>query len=116
MYAHTGNVGFQTEVPGACVGEVSYVGTKGTRLDIQEMPNQAAPGSVLTAEQRLAIGNATGFTYDTPIGNSIYHSLQTRLNRRFRRNLSGTLLYTFAKSIDNSSTLGGAGNSVSHDF
>jgi hypothetical protein len=92
------------------------LGTKGTRLDIMEMPNQAPPGSILTAEQRTAIGNATGFTYDTPIGNSIYHSLQTRLNRRFRRNLSGTLLYTFAKSIDNSSTLGGAGNTVAQNF
>ena len=116
MYAQTWNVGFQSELPGALVGEISYLGTKGTRLDIQEMPNQAAPGSVLTAEQRLAIGNATGFTYDTPVGNSIYHALQTRLNRRFRRGLSANLQYTFAKSIDNSSTLGGAGNTVAQNF
>ena len=116
MYAQSWNVSFQSELPGALVGEISYLGTKGTRLDIQEIPNQAPPGSVLTAEQRLSIGNATNFIYDTPVGNSIYHALQTRLTRRFHRNLSLNAQYTFAKSIDNSSTLGGAGNTVAQNF
>ena len=79
------------------------------------MPNQAPP-MVLTSEQRLAIGNATGFIYDTPAGNSIYHALQTRLSRRFRHHFSTNIQYTFAKSIDNSSTLGGAGNAVAQNF
>lgn len=116
MYAQTWNAGIQWELPAALVGEINYLGTKGTRLDIQQMPNQAAPGSLLTAQDRLAIGNATGFIYDTPAGNSIYHALQTRLNRRFRRGVSFNLQYTFAKSIDNSSTLGGAGNAVAQNF
>ena len=63
-----------------------------------------------------SIGNATSFAYDTPVGNSIYHAGQVRLNRRFRRNMGGNLQYTFAKSIDNSSTLGGAGNSIAQNF
>ena len=100
MYAQTWNVGFQSELPGALVGEISYLGTKGTNLDIQEIPIQAPPGAVLTAEQRLLIGNATGFIYDTPDGNSIYHAMQTRLTRRFRRDLSFNLQYTFSKYID----------------
>ena len=65
---------------------------------------------------RQPIGNATNFTYETPDGNSIYHAAQARLTRRFRKGLSGNLLYIFAKSIDNSSTLGGAGNSVAQNF
>jgi hypothetical protein len=116
MYAQTWNASLQSNLPGSLVGELAYLGTKGTRLDVQEMPNQAPPGSPLTSEQRLAIGNATGFIYDTPIGNSIYHAFQARLNRRFRRGLSATLQYTFAKSIDDSSTLGGAGNAVAQNF
>jgi hypothetical protein len=116
MYAQSWNVGIQSDLPGALVGEISYLGTKGTRLDVQEMPNQAAPGSPLTAEQRLAIANAIGFIYDTPVGNSIYHAGQVRLNRRFRRGISFNLQYTYAKSIDNSSTLGGAGNTIAQNF
>ena len=116
MYAQSWNVSFQSDLPGALVGEISYLGTKGTRLDIQEIPNQAPPGAVLTAERRLPIRNATGFIYDTPVGNSIYHALQTRVTRRFHRNLSLNAQYTFAKSIDNSSTLGGTGNTVAQNF
>jgi hypothetical protein len=116
MYAQSWNVGIQTDLPGSLVGEISYLGTKGTRLDVQEMPNQAPPGSPLTSEQRMAIGNAVGFIYDTPVGNSIYHAAQARLNRRFRRGISFNLQYTFAKSIDNSSTLGGVGNTVAQNF
>lgn len=116
MYAQSWSVSVQSGLPGSLVGELAYLGTKGTRLDVQVAPNQAPPGSPLTSEQRLAIGNATGFTYDTPIGNSIYHALQARLNRRFRRGFSGTLQYTFSKSIDDSATLGGAGNTVAQNF
>jgi len=116
MYAQTWNVAFQFQMPSQLVGEVGYLGTKGTHLDIQEIPNQAPPGAILTAQQRELIGNATGFTYDTPDGNSIYHALQTRLTRRFRRNVSFNLQYTFSKAIDDSSTLGGVGNTVAQNF
>jgi hypothetical protein len=116
MYAQSWNAGIQMDLPAGLVGEISYLGTKGTRLDVQEMPNQAPPGSPLTAEQRLAIGNATGFIYDTPVGNSIYHAGQARLTRRFRSGISFNLQYIYAKSIDDSSTLGGAGNTVAQNF
>ncbi len=116
MYAQSWNVGFQFQLPSQLVGEVNYLGTKGTHLDIQEIPNQAPPGAILTAQDRQLIGNATGFIYDTPDGDSIYHALQTRLTRRFRRNISFNLQYTFAKAIDDSSTLGGVGNTVAQNF
>jgi len=116
MYAQSWSAGIQTNIPAAMVLEVNYLGTKGTRLDVQVNPNQAPPGSPLTSEQRTLIGNATGFTYDTPVGNSIYHAGQVRLNRRFRSGFSGNLQYTFAKSIDDSSTLGGAGNTIAQNF
>ncbi len=83
---------------------------------MQAAPNRAAPGSPLTAGQRLSIADATGFTYESSNGDSVYHALNTRLTRRFRRGLSLNATYTFAKSIDNSSTFGGAGNTVAQDF
>jgi hypothetical protein len=80
--------------------ELEYIGTKGTGLEVQYQPNRALPGSPLTAQQRLQIGNATGFTYQTSQGNSIFHAGQVRLTRRFTRGMSAVALYTFAKSID----------------
>ena len=106
-YAQTWNLAVQQEMPGALVVEVGYLGTKGTRLDIQRSPNRAAPGSPLTAEERRRIGNAVGFTFDSAEGNSIYHAGQVRLSRRFRQGISGGVLYTWSKSIDNVSTFGG---------
>jgi len=114
-YAQTWNLAVQQELPHALVVELGYLGTKGTKLDIQRSPNRAAPGSPLTAEERRKIGNAVGFTFDSSEGNSIYHAGQARLTRRFRRGLSANALYTFSKSIDNASSIGGAGSTVAQN-
>ncbi len=114
-YAQTWNFSLQQELPQAMVVELGYLGTKGTRLDIQRLPNRAAPGSPLTAEDRRVISNATGFTYDSSEGNSIYHAGQLRLSRRFRHGFSANALYTYGRSIDNASTLGGGGAVVAQD-
>ncbi len=106
-YAQTWNFSIQQSLPQSLVVEVGYLGTKGTNLDIQRLPNRAAPGSTLTAEQRRQIGNAVGFTFDDSSGNSIYHAAQVRVMRRFSKGISANALYTFSKSIDNASTLGG---------
>jgi hypothetical protein len=102
----------QQDLPGALVMEAGYLGTKGTRLVMQRSPNRAAPGSPLTAEERRRIEGAVGFTYDTTEGNSIFHALQLRLNRRMRRGLSWNAFYTWSKSIDNASSIGGTGSLV----
>ena len=57
--------------------ELSYLGTKGTDLDTDTVPNRAAPGSSpLTSQQNLQIANAEQFIYDSSWGNSIYHAGQ----------------------------------------
>ena len=114
-YAQTWNVALQQDLPKSLTLELNYVGTKGTRLDMQRLPNRAAPGSPLTSEQRRLIGNATGFTFDSSDGNSIYHSGTVRVSRRFRRGISANLNYTFSKSIDNASSVGGGGGVVVQD-
>ena len=113
-YAQTWSVAVQDEFKGIVV-EANYLGTKGTRLDVLRLPNRAAPGSPLTAEDRRQIGNAVGFTFDSSEGNSIYHAIQLRLIRRLRRGLSTNVFYTFSKSIDNASSIGGSGNVVAQD-
>jgi hypothetical protein len=114
-YAQTWNLSVQQDLPASFVAEIGYLGTKGTRLDVQRLPNRAAPGSPLTSEQRRQIGNATGFTFDSSEGNSIYHAAQLRLTRRFRRGMSANALYTFGKSIDNVSSFGGGGTVVAQN-
>lgn len=114
-YAQTWNFTVQDNLTRSLILEAGYLGTKGTRLDIQRMPNRAMPGSPLTAEQRRQIGNAIGFTFDTSIGNSIYHAGHVRITRRFQKNFSLNALYTYAKSIDNASNMGGGGNVVAQN-
>ncbi len=114
-YAQTWNLSLQHNLARQVVVEVGYLGTKGTRLDLQRMPNRAAPGSPLTAEQRRQIGNAVGFVWDTSDANSIYHAGQVRLSRRFSRGMSYNVQYTYGKSLDNASSLNGGGGSVAQD-
>jgi len=114
-YAQNWNLGLSKEFKRAYVLEAGILGTKGTRLDMQRLPNRAAPGSQLNAEQRRAIGNAVGFTLDSSEANSIYHAAQVRLTRRFTRSVSFTNTYMFGKSIDNASSLGGGGGTVAQD-
>jgi len=115
-YAQSWNVSVQQNLSRSFFIELSYLGTKGTDLDTETVPNRAALGSSpLTSQQDLAIANAEQFIYDSSWGNSIYHAGQARLMRRFARNMSFNIIYTFSKSIDDSSTFGGVGNVVAQN-
>jgi hypothetical protein len=114
-YAQTWTAALQQTFAHNLLVELEYLGTKGTGLDITTQPNRATPGSPLTAQQRLQIGNATGFTYELSQGNSIFHAGQVRITRRFARGLSANALYTFSKSIDNASSFGGGGGVVAQN-
>ena len=110
-YAQTWNFSVQREFPHSILLELSYLGVKGTDLDDPVMlPNRTTPGSA-----RALIPNAGAFTYETSVGNSIYHALQTRVTRRFQRGISAYGLYTFGKSIDDASSIGGGGASVAQN-
>ena len=113
-YAGSWNASLQQDLAGGFFAEIGYLGTKGTRLDVRTLPNEDPSGtSVLQGNQ---LGNASGFTYDQSIGNSIFNALQLRLIRRFNRGISLNAYYQFAKSIDDSSSFGGAGNTVAQNW
>jgi hypothetical protein len=99
-YIQTWNVDAQRDINRIFVFEASYQGSKGTRLDVSESPNQAALGSSLNSEQRYPIPNVGNFIYDTPVGNSFYEAGQLRLTRRFAKGVSTNLLYTYSKAMD----------------
>ncbi len=114
-YAQTWSFSIQRTLGAGYTLDVGYLGTKGTKLVISRLPNRAPSGSSADSEDNRIIANAGGFTYESPEGNSIYHAGQVRLNKRMRRGLAISALYTFSKSIDNASTFGGAGNVVAQD-
>ncbi len=109
-YAGSWNLSIQRELGKGFFADLTYLGTKGTRLDVRTQPNEPPPGSALSLTEQTQLGNAVGFIYDQSNGDSIFHALQLRLNRRFNRGLSFQAFYQYGKSIDDSSTFGGAGN------
>jgi hypothetical protein len=103
-YAQSWNLTIQHDLPFSLFGTAGYLGTKGTRLDQQFIPNSVAPGAL---ESTLP----HGFIYETSNGNSIYHAAQFQLNRRFHSGFMTRTSYQFSKSIDDAGTGGrGQGN------
>jgi len=115
-YAQTWNFSIEQNLSRVWALELGYMGTKGTRLDVQRAPNRALPGSPLTAESRRLIDNAVGFTYETSDGNSIFHAGQARLTRKLTKGVSIQALYTYSKSIDDASVLGGGAAVVAQNY
>lgn len=113
-YAQTWNLTIQHDLGRGFFMEVGYLGTKGTRLDVLTLPNEGPPGTPLSSGNQLA--NATGFTYDAPIGDSTFNALQTHLMRRFRGGISMNARYNFSKSIDDASSFGGVGSTVAQNW
>ena len=111
-YAQTWSVTVQQELPKNFFIELGYLGTKGTGLDVQILPNEGAANF----RQTTQVGNAVGFTYDNSVGDSIYHALQIRVNRRFSGGISMQTFYTFSKSIDDASTFGNSGTTVAQNW
>jgi hypothetical protein len=112
-YAQTWSFAIQNSLPHGFLVETEYIGTKGTDLGIVEQPNRAPPGtSILNAQEDLRIPNATSFNFQTAQGNSIFHAGQARVTRRFSRGMSGVVLYTYSKSIDDVSSFNGIGGTA----
>jgi hypothetical protein len=111
-YAQTWSVTVQHELPKNFFIELGYLGTKGTDLDVQILPNEGPAGF----NQTHQLGNAVGFTFDNSVGDSVYHALQVRLNRRFSGGISMQTFYTFSKSIDDASTFGNTGTTVAQNW
>jgi hypothetical protein len=103
-YAQVWRLSAQQDLPGSIVLTASYLGTKGTRGPQEFLPNTYAPGATA-----YCATCPRGFTYRTSNGNSIRHAFDLQLRRRLRGGLTATLNYEYAKSIDNDSSLGGAG-------
>jgi hypothetical protein len=116
-YAQNWTTSIQETFRRIYVISVAYNGTKGTHLDVLQLPNRAPLGTPqLSVQSSLEIPNTGEFTYDNSLGNSSYNALQVQLQRRFSRFASFGLLYTYSKAIDDSSTLGGGPVLIPNDL
>jgi hypothetical protein len=128
-YMQQWHLGLEYQLPADTVLEVSYAGSRGSKLFAFYNGNQATPigdASAATAPRRPAHNEAPGATgpcdtngidylncnpaLDTGIATfrsntqSNYNSLQVRLEKRFSHGLQYEAAYTFAHALDNASS------------
>ena len=104
-YAQTWNLAVQRDLPFAMQGTITYLGVKGTHGVQQFLPNSYPLG-----EANPCPDCPSGFLYETSGGNSTRQSAQVQLRRRLRAGFTASLTYTYSKSIDDDSMLGGQGH------
>jgi hypothetical protein len=99
-YIQQWNYTMEREIGSILLG-ASYVGNKGTHLAQYLQRNQPAPGPGLITTRRPYQGYGT-ITEVESSGNSIYHGLLLKAEKRFSKGLSFLASYTFSKAIEDS--------------
>jgi hypothetical protein len=100
-YAMVWNTSIEYNLARSTFLELMYTGTRGVHLD-----------ELLGFGPSAANPNVAGFTYDTSGGFSNFNALQVRLQKRMTHGLMFMARYTFSKSLDDASTIGGGGQTV----
>jgi len=103
-YAQNWELSLQRDLPGSLQLNATYLGVKGTRGVQEFLPNTFPPGAA-----KPCPSCPTGFAYLTSNGNSSRQAAQFQLRRRLHSGLTSTVRYTYSKSIDDDSALGGQG-------
>jgi hypothetical protein len=114
-YIQQWNLNIQRKLPANVVLDVGYVGSKGTRLIVTypdlniplQIVDPATPGLAPLNARRPDQLFQRAVTGDKSIGNSIYHALQVKAERRLSRGLTFLTAYTWSKSISGPSDIGG---------
>jgi hypothetical protein len=96
-YAQNWSLTVQRDLPFALQMTAIYLGTKGTRLPQEFLPNTFPNGAI----------SPSGYIYLTSNGNSYRNAGQIQLRRRLRSGFTSSLQYTFAKAIDDAPLMGG---------
>lgn len=103
-YAQTWQLAVQRDLPAALQLTATYLGIKGTRGVQEYLPNTYPDGAASPCPLC-----PVGFVYRTSGGNSTRESGSVQLRRRLRSGFTASMQYTYSKSIDDDSVLGGQG-------
>ncbi len=114
-YIQQWNLNIQKKTIGNILLDVGYVGSKGTRLVVTfedlnrplQVVDPRTPGLPSLNARRPNQAYQRAVRADKSIGNSIYHSLQLKGERRLAVGLTFLTAYTWSKSISGPNDIGG---------
>jgi hypothetical protein len=98
-YVQMWNLNVQHELTQTLLLNIGYTGSKGSALDMLRAPNRTPDG--------LINPDVQPFNWETSQGSSILHAGSVRLRKRMTNGVSVGATYTYSKSIDNASSIGG---------
>jgi hypothetical protein len=104
----------QRDLPGSLTITATYLGTKGTDLLQEFVPNTYPNGAV-----NPCLTCPSGFVYLQSDGSSSRHAGQLQLRRRLRNGLLASVQYTLAKATDNATAFAGvslSGAAIAQDW
>ncbi len=108
------SLGVQRQLTNSIMLDVSYLGTMGDRLILEDNINQAVPGpgAVAPREPYHTINpNLVDVDYYSGKGQSKYESLQIHLEKRYSNDLTFGASYTYSEYLSDSGDPNGGGNS-----
>ncbi|HYL10772.1 MAG TPA: TonB-dependent receptor, partial [Candidatus Acidoferrales bacterium] len=106
-YVQMWNLDIQHQFRPTLFMNLDYTGTKGTHLDIVEAPNRGPSG--------LLIPNVQSYLFEDSVGDSVAHAGSIRVRKRLQGGVSLGGSYTYSKSIDNASSIGGGATVVAQN-
>ena len=107
-YVQSWNLNIQQEIKTSLVVNIGYTGSKGTHLDIVRAPDQLPTGGPRFAACTPTIVSCVQpFLFESSEGSSILHQGTLRIRKRLQHGLSLGGTYTYSKSIDDASSIGG---------
>lgn len=101
-YAQQWNFSVQRQLSADLSLDIAYVGATGTNLQTDRLINTPLPGPG-AVQPRRPFPQFGVIYWNEQSANSIYHALQTKLERRFSTGFSLLAAFTWSKSIDDDS-------------
>lgn len=99
-YTEEWNFGMQQQIGEKTALSVDYVGSHGSRLDLNTFFNTAVTPGPGPLPPREPFSYITPTNFERTDGRSSYEALEVSVNRRMTNGLSSIVSYTYAKSMD----------------
>jgi hypothetical protein len=94
-YAHNWQLSVQRDLPASLTVIATYLGTKGSHLMQEFVPNTYPIGAA-----NPCVSCPSGFVYLTSNGSSLKNAAQLQVRRRLRQGLMAVATYTYARATD----------------